>query len=70
MYLYPTFTIDWVEVIDTHGRVRMSYAQKINDPSVAKLNPEPATLVELWCKVDGQWYRDITAEQSDAKGSH
>lgn len=57
-YLYSSSKLVWVETQGTVGRAKVSFQQKLNDPTLTKLEPEEKTLVEEWIKVDGQWYRN------------
>lgn len=55
-YTYLSHGLAWVEVIGDEGRARVRYTAKINDPSLAKLDPQEKEINENWIKVDGQWY--------------
>jgi hypothetical protein len=66
-YLFSRFNIDWVEVIDTRGRVRVTYSAKPSDPLMSKLDPRELSETESWVKVDGEWYR-AAQEQGTSSG--
>jgi hypothetical protein len=63
MYLYVSHRLEWVEVIEGQGRVKVAYTRKLNDPSVSKMSPEEQTALEEWVKVNGQWYRQVKSKQ-------
>jgi hypothetical protein len=62
-YLYSSTRIRWVETQGNVGRAKVSFMQKLNDPSLTKLEPEEKMLVEQWFKVDGQWFRSTKPAQ-------
>lgn len=53
------YEIDWVEVIDNVGTVRVAITHKLNDPNMQKLPPTTLVMSEKWVQVDGQWYMDL-----------
>jgi hypothetical protein len=56
-YLYPSFKVDWVEVEGSRARARVLFQQKLNDPTLYKLEPDDQRGIETWVQVDGQWFR-------------
>jgi hypothetical protein len=58
--------LEWVEVIGENGQAKVAYTDKLNDPSLAKLDskedivdPKEGIAIADWIKVDGQWYRSM-----------
>jgi hypothetical protein len=62
--LHQTLSADvrWVEVIGERGRIGVIYQQKVNDPSMKKMPPQPKSAIEAWVLHDDKWYRDIQTE--------
>jgi hypothetical protein len=60
-YVYLAHNLDWVEVFDKQARAKVSFQQKLNDPTLHKLAPTRETAFELWVKVDGEWFRQMQA---------
>jgi hypothetical protein len=56
-YVYLGHTLEWAEVTEDRGRVKVSYDYKFDDPSLSKMEPKRNTEFEEWVKIDGQWYR-------------
>jgi hypothetical protein len=54
---YLSHRLEWTEVIDDQGRIKVAYTSKLNDPTLTKLEPKEEIVIEEWVKVDGQWYR-------------
>jgi hypothetical protein len=65
-YLYLSHVTEWVEVSGVRGRSKVSFVQKLNDPTLHKLQPTNETAFEAWVKVDGQWFRQMPAENRGA----
>lgn len=68
-YLYVSHEIEWVEVNDSEGRAKVVVGQKLNDPSLSKMEPQLSVMFESWVKQDGQWYRGPKLDK-DKKGSN
>lgn len=62
-YFYLTPRIEWVEVEGQKGRAKVVFAAKPTDPAVSKMEPEERKAVDIWAKVDGQWYYDLRANK-------
>lgn len=56
-FQYLSHRLEWTEVIDDQGRIKVAYMSKLNDPTLTKLEPKEKIVIEEWAKVDGQWYR-------------
>jgi hypothetical protein len=65
--LYLTHRLEWVEVSDEHGRVKVAYTHRPNDPTLTKLDPRESTVIEDWIKVQGQWYRHYGERKQEIK---
>ncbi len=62
-YRYSSPRIQWVETNGNTGRAKVSFMQKLNDPTLTKLEPEEKSMVEQWLKVNGQWFRNTKPAQ-------
>jgi hypothetical protein len=62
LYSYLSHSLEWVEVIGNHGRVKVAYSHTLNDPTLTKQEPQQDVMIEQWIKVDGQWYRHMQAD--------
>lgn len=56
-YLYLRHKVEWVEVQGTTGRTKVFFEQKLNDPTLHKLEPSTEVGYEAWVKTGGEWYR-------------
>jgi hypothetical protein len=56
---YYEHELEWVQVIGDVGEVRVTYANKLADPNMAKLSPRKINLSEHWINRNGGWYRDL-----------
>jgi hypothetical protein len=57
--IYVEHEIDWVEVIEGSGRVRVLYRHKLSDPSLSKMRVQALYVIEDWVEREGVWYRDL-----------
>ena len=64
-YLYLSHRVDWAEVVEDHGRVRVTYTSRLLDPTLTKLSPVENSEVEEWIKVNGRWYRHIPEKRTE-----
>ena len=62
-FLFLSHAVDWLEVTGRGARVKVSFLQKLNDPTLHKLDPEAMATVEPWIKIDGEWFRDMNPRQ-------
>ncbi len=60
-YSYLFHRVEWVEVIGENGRAKVVYTHKLNDPTLTKLDAQENVALEKWIKVNGQWYRRMSA---------
>jgi hypothetical protein len=58
-YLYLKHAIQWVEVFGATAKSKVGFVQKLNDPTLYKIEPEEQLAFEEWVKVDGEWYRKM-----------
>jgi hypothetical protein len=56
---YFEHEVDWVQVIGDRGELRVTYTNKLADPSMTKMNRRKINISEKWIKRDGEWYRDL-----------
>jgi len=54
------YEIEWVEVLNDVGTVRVRIEHKIDDPNLQKLPSSIVVVDERWVRVDGSWYMDLT----------
>jgi hypothetical protein len=62
--IYESHQVVWAEVTEDRARAKVVFTHRLNDPSVSKMTPRESTDVEDWIKIDGEWYRDLTAKNS------
>jgi hypothetical protein len=59
-FVYSTPVVEWVEIGELgDARARVSFGQRLNDPAISKMKPQPTSLIEPWIKVDGTWYLNL-----------
>ena len=56
----------WIEVVGDSARVQHEILIKNLHPSLRKMDPQPAVLVEEYRKVDGNWYYDFKTDHPGA----
>jgi hypothetical protein len=56
-YLTLSHRTEWIEVTRTQARSKVVFSQKLNDPTLYKLEPTDEVAFEPWVKVEGQWFR-------------
>jgi hypothetical protein len=56
----------WIEVVGDSARVQHEILIKNLHPSLRKMDPQPAVLVEEYRKVDGTWYYDFKTDHPGA----
>ena len=67
--IFVDVKLNWVEVVGDTARMYVQYSVKPNDPSMTKLQPHWAHLIEVWTRVDGRWYWDVPVNPvADAEG--
>ncbi len=62
---YSSPQIEWAEVLDTSGRVKVVVGARLQDPSLAKLEPKRRVKVDRWVKAEGQWHVRVRKTESD-----
>jgi hypothetical protein len=66
-YVYLSHKVEWVEAYGNAARAKVSYRQKLNDPTLHKLLPTDESNFEGWVKVDGEWFRQMQIPKTDNK---
>ena len=56
----------WIEVVGNSARVQHEILLKDLHPSLRKMDPNPAVLVEDYRRVDGTWYYDVNTAHPGA----
>ena len=56
----------WIEVVGDSARVQHEILIKNLHPSLRKMDPQPAVLVEEYRRVDGTWYYDFKTDHPGA----
>jgi len=59
LFSYLSHRVEWAEVTGDRGRVKLTYACRLKDPSLAKSDPIETGVVEEWIKVNSHWYRQL-----------
>lgn len=65
---YISHRVDWVQVTKVRpllGLVRVVYEFKVDDPTFTKQPIQEGSVMEVWVKIDGQWYRDVKKETDE-----
>jgi hypothetical protein len=62
-HAYASYRVEWTEIIDNRGRVKVAYTQEPGSTTGAK--PEAKTTIDTWYKIDGQWYLGSPATKGD-----
>ncbi len=63
MIEYFAHELDWVEVRGDVGEIRVTYDNKLNDPSMSKMRGRKINMSEHWIKRNGEWYRDLLRQK-------
>lgn len=68
---YISHRVHWVQVTKVRpilGLVRVGYEFKVDDPTFTKQPIQEGSAMEVWVKIDGQWYRDVKKETDEMEG--
>jgi hypothetical protein len=55
--------IHWIQATGDSGIVRVEILQKIDDPSLTKIQPNRVIKNERWVRRQGQWYLDLSNQE-------